>query len=446
MKKSEELNLSEQTQFIRNFAKRHADLQSFYSSINSLNIISIQDLSFKNDIELFREIAFILSVIYSIISKPHMNNRRDEIIARSGEASSLSEDDFQKTLRDSSLWKDMDGFNLLPEYVYYHQYEDDLRIYENIFIVHMINEISFIIDSYLSLYISLLKVKESNNKELVIGDSIQEDALRTANKLSRRINQIKESYFYRDVSKAKNKPKVFYPTNILVKDRLYNLVYKFYKKMYIYQDKKDIDKELYLFYFSLLLSLLHEDGYELDSRNKALIFENNEIVLPKKMFFTSSDLRLSIQTNVEENSFLVSYKDKLEEVSNTHLLILTNDATFEESKVVLPTEEIFSTEYLSLWHLGEIGKDQKIHLINETLMSEKELLKYFLNSHHDIYSGSEIIYSSYCPVCKSKNIFQNKGHIFCDDCGAIYKFAKTKGSKGFNKLIFAKYTGRRYGN
>ena len=66
MKKSEELNLSEQTRLIRNYAKRHADLQSFYSSINSLNIISIQDLSFKNDIELFREIAFILSVIFSL--------------------------------------------------------------------------------------------------------------------------------------------------------------------------------------------------------------------------------------------------------------------------------------------------------------------------------------------------------------------------------------------
>ena len=447
MKKSEELNLSEQTLFIRNFAKRHADLQSFYSSINSLNIISIQDLSFKNDIELFREIAFILSVIFSIISKPHLNNRRDEIIARSGEASSLSEDDFQKTLRDSSLWKDMDGFNLLPEYVYYHQYEDDLRIYENIFIVHMINEISFIIDSYLSLYVSLLKVKESNNKELVIGDSIQEDALRKANKLARRINQIKESYFYRDVSKAKNKPKVFYPTNILVKDRLYNLVYKFYKKMYIYQDKKDIDKELYLFYFSLLLSLLHKDGYELDSRNKALIYENNEIVLPKKMFFTTSDLRISIQTNEEDNSFLISYKDKLDDAINSHLLVLTNDATFEETKVITTDDEdIFSIEYLSLWHLGEIGKENKIHLINDTLMTEKELLSYFLSSHHDIYSASEKIYSSYCPVCKSKNIFQNKGHIFCDDCGAIYKFASTKGSKGINKLIFAKYKGHRYGN
>ena len=442
MKKSEELNLSEQTRLIRNYAKRHADLQSFYSSINSLNIISIQDLSFKNDIELFREIAFILSVIFSIISKPHLNNRREEIIARSGEASMISEEDFLKTLRDSSIWKDTVDNVILPEYVYYHQYEDDLRIYENIFIVHMINELSFIMDSYLSLYVSLLKVKNPLNKDLVGDDSTQESALRMANKLSRRLNQIKQTYFYRDVSKAKNKPKVFYPTNILVKDRLYNLVYKFYKKMYIYQDKRDIDNELYLFYFSLLLSVLHSDGFELDSRNKSLVYDNNQITLPDKLFFTSADYRLSIQTNPEEHTFLVSYKDKLDEAVNTHLLVLTNDATFEETKVIAPSEDIFSVEYLSLWHIGEINKKtNKIQLINETLMNETELIRYFLASHHDIYTGSELIYSSYCPVCKSKNIFQNRGHIFCDDCGAIYKFAILKGAKKSNRIIFAKYKG-----
>ena len=214
MKKSEELNLSEQTSFIRNYAKRHSDLESFYHSINSLNIISIQDLSFKNDIELFREITFILSVIYSIISKPHLNNRREEIIARSGEASMISEEDFQKTLRDSSIWKDQGNNNIIPEYVYYHQFEDDLRIYENIFIVHVINELSFLIDHYMGLYVSLLKVANKSSNDLVLDNSAQESALQLANKLTRRINQIKESYFYRDVSKAKNKPKVFYPTNI----------------------------------------------------------------------------------------------------------------------------------------------------------------------------------------------------------------------------------------
>ena len=443
MKKSEELNLSEQTSYIRNYAKRHADLESFYRGINSLNIISIQDLSFKNDIELFREISFILSVIFSIISKPHQNNRREEIIARSGETSAISEEDFQKTLRDSSIWKDQDGFHILPEYVYYHQFEDDLRIYENIFIVHVINELSYLVDHYMSLYVSLLKVKDERySKELVMDDSAQENALKMANKLLRRLNQIKERYFYRDVSKAKNKPKVFYPTNILVKDRLYNLVYKFYKKMYVYEDKRDIDKELYLFYFSLLLKVLHSQGYEIDSRNKASIYEKGEIIIPDKMYFTTSSLRISVTTDAINNTFLFNYKDKQDDDTNTHLLVLTSDATFEDVKPVEINEDIFTVEYLSLWHLGRADQERHIKLINETLLSETDLLTYFLNKHHDIYNGSESLYSSYCPSCKSKNIYQNKGFYFCPDCGAIYKFAKSKGVKTTNKIIFAEFKGR----
>lgn len=442
MKKSEELNLSEQTQFIRNYAKRHSDVESFYHSIDSLNIISVQDLSFKNDIELFREITFILSVIYSIISKPHLNNRREEIIARSGEASMMSQEDFLKTLSDSSLWKDQGGYNLIPEYVYYHQYEDDLRIYENIFIVHVINELSYLIDHYMALYVSLLKVADKSNSNLVLNNSAQESALQLANKLSRRLNQIKESYFYRDVSKAKNKPKVFYPTNILVKDRLYNLVYKFYRKMYIYEDKKDIDDELYLFYFALLFKVFRSQGFELDSRSNSQIYNEKEIIFPDRLIFTTSELRITVNLNKEEHSFLFNYKDRLDDASSNHLLMLTNDATFQDIKVKEKDKDIFSIEYLSLWHLGEIDLSNHVRLVNQTLMSEQELIYKFLNNHHYVVNGSEALYSSYCPSCKSKNITFDNGFYFCPDCGAIYKFAKSRTAKVTNKIVFAEFKGQ----
>ena len=56
-------------------------------------------------------------------------------------------------------------------------------------------------------------------------------------------------------------------------------------------------------------------------------------------------------------------------------------------------------------------------------------------------NGSLTLYSSYCPSCKSKNINQDMGFYFCPDCGAIYKFMKTKGIKPSNKIIFAELKG-----
>ena len=441
MKKSEQLNLSEQTKNIISFAKKQNDVIRFFEKIDSLPLISIQDLSFQNDIELFKEIHFLLSVIFSIISHPHKNNRKEEIVARSGEASALTEEDFIKTLRDSSIWKDQGNGEILPEYVYYHQYEDDLRIYENIFIVHVINELSFIIDHYLSLYVSLLKVASSSNQELVENDSSLENALFTANKILRRLNQIKESYFYKDVSKAKNKPKVFYPTNILVKDRLYNIVYKFYKKNHIYDDEASINDDLYLYYFTLILKVLRKEGFEIDERNSASIYDKDHLNYPERLLFTNDEYRISIDINASNHSYLFKYKDKRVDALNAHMLVVNSDAIFEDVTPMEISDDIFTLEYLSLWHLA-FEKDHHLELINQNLMDETSLITSFIHSHHIVTSGSEALYTSYCPSCKNKNIYLQDGFYKCPDCGSIYKIIKTKNAKNANKIIFASLRGQ----
>ena len=154
MKRSEQVNLSAQIETIKAFGKKHSDFNAFYNNIEGVSLTSIQDLSFEKDIALFNELSFILSVILSIIAKPHLNTKSDEVIARSGEVSNLSEEDFQKTLRDSSIWRNQGNGKLLPEYLYYHKHEDEIRIYENIFIVYLVNEINALAHQYSALYVS----------------------------------------------------------------------------------------------------------------------------------------------------------------------------------------------------------------------------------------------------------------------------------------------------
>ena len=436
MKRSEELNLTNQIDAINAYAKRHQDIESFYSRINSLPPVSIQDLSFENDISFFKELSFVLSVILSIISKPHLNNKRDEIIARSGEVSSISEEDFQKTLRDSSIWRDQGNGRLLPEYLYYHQYEDEIKIYENIFIVHLINEISMIADHYSALYVSLLNTASLNNNQLLLDDSYQSKAMDEINLIARRINQIKETYFYKEVSRAKNKPKVFYPTNILLKDRLYNICFKFYKELYIYGEKGELNSQLFTFYFTLILKVLHSQKYELDTRSKGVMYDK-ELIIPERIILTSSDVRILLETNKENSCIKLSFKDKLDDSISSHLLYIDSDPTFSDVNPIDVSEDIFSVEYLSLWHLGELRKDG-IHLINQNLKSEEEMVESFINNHHYVVSASEKIYSSYCPACKNKNLNENLGYFHCPDCGAIYKFLKGKQDKSMNKIVFAR--------
>ena len=437
MKRSEEVNLSQQIAQIEAFSKRHHDIESFYQSIGSLALNSIQDLSFEKDVTFFEELSFVLSVILSIIAKPHLNNKSDEIIARSGEVSSVSQEDFQKTLRDASIWRDRGHGNVLPEYLYYHQYQDEIKIYENIFIVHLINEISLIADHYSSLYISLLSVASENVDKLILDNSSQLKAMDAVNYVSRRIDQIKNTYFYKEVSKAKNKPKVFSPTNILLKDRLYNICFKFYKQMYVYEEKKEMNDSLFIYYFVILLKKLHDQDYELDTRSKANLYENGHISIPEKLIFTTSDIRINLDIDPELYQITLTYKDKLDDATSSHRLYIETDSTFRDSIIHEEEENIFSTDYLSLWHLGSLEKGE-IKLVNRTLKTESEMMETFINSHHFVVTGSEKVYSSYCPSCKNKNLVELNGYYRCPDCGAIYKFMKGKGEKATNKIVFAK--------
>ena len=438
MKRSEEVNLSKQIALIQAFGKKQKDLQSFYKNIDKLELVSVQDLSFEKDIEFFKELTFILSVILSIIAKPHLSHRRDEILARSGEVSTISEEDFQKTLRDSSIWKDQGNGRLLPEYLYYHQYEDEIKIYENIFIVHLVNEIAIIADHYSSLYLSLLNVANRDNNQLLQDDDAQLKAMDEVNFVNRRIDLIKSTYFFKEVSKAKNKPKVFYPTNILLKDRLYNICFKFYKKMYVYDEKSTLNNHLFTYYFVLLLKILHNRGFELTSRTNKLMNANNSITVPDSMAFSNEEFRITVEGYSKAHMFIFSYKDKDDDATSEHLLYIESDATLKEKPNPEHNEAIFSIECLSLWHRNLVYEDGKIETLNQTLESEDKMLETFLDSHHYVVTGSEKIYSSYCPSCKNKNLVELKGYYRCPDCGAIYKFLKAKGEEKPNRMVFAR--------
>ena len=437
MKRSEQVNLSAQIETIKAFGKKHSDFNAFYNNIDGVSLTSIQDLSFEKDIALFNELSFILSVVLSIIAKPHLNTKSDEVIARSGEVSNLSEEDFQKTLRDSSIWRNEGNGKLLPEYLYYHKHEDEIRIYENIFIVYLVNEINALAHQYSALYVSLLSVADHETNVLLVDDTAQMKAMDEVNFVLHRIEQIKNTYFYKEVSKAKSRPKVFNPTNILLKDRLYNICFKFYKKLFIYQEEGGLDKDLFIYYYVLILRKLRENDFRLNEC-KEKVFVKNELVIPSKVSMANNNYQIEVEARSDKNLFIFNYSEKDGSHKATHLLYIKSDYTapFEYEDI---GEEYFvvSIETLSLWYLSML-LNGKLVKINKTFKSEMEMVRTFVDSHHYVVSASEKIYSSYCPSCKGKDLSENNGFFICADCGAVYRFVKDKQNKGhivFSNLI-----------
>ena len=142
MKLIEEKFLKSSIEQLNNYAKDNCGFLDFFNKIDSILPQSLQEQSFKEDLNFLNDVGFILSVITSIISKPHIASTGEEIIIRSELAPALSNEMFQKTLRDSTLWTE-EGMDMVPQYVHYYQHVDELKIYENIFIVYLINLIFF---------------------------------------------------------------------------------------------------------------------------------------------------------------------------------------------------------------------------------------------------------------------------------------------------------------
>ena len=136
--------------------------------------------------------------------------------------------------------------------------------------------------------------------------------------------------------------------------------------------------------------------------------------------------------------FIFSYQDKDDEASSEHHLYIEGDATLKNVKAPPLEERIFTIEYLSLWHRSIVTEEGEILNLNQTLENEERMLETIFDSHHYVVSGSERIYSSYCPSCKNKNIVKLNGYYRCPDCGAIYKFLKAEGENKTNRIVFAR--------
>ena len=163
MKIIEERYLKKEIKKLNRYSNEHRSFLDFFNNVDPVMDKTLQDLSFKSDLNFFKEIEFILSVITSIISHPHLVNKGEEIIVRAEQANHVSTEMFNKTMRDSTLWKENDQTDMVPEYVYYYQQIDELRIYENIFIVMLVKMIEQEINKY-KTYLDSISEEEATQE------------------------------------------------------------------------------------------------------------------------------------------------------------------------------------------------------------------------------------------------------------------------------------------
>lgn len=430
---------------LNKYALKHKTSAEFFNCLDELEVKPLQDLSFQSDLKYFDQINFILSVISSIISHPHISTTGEYIVVRTELANTISNETFQMTMRDPMLWKD-DGLKMIPESVYYYQSIDELCIYENIFIVMLIKMIESELKKYNDFYISLIETFEGQ-PILSLTSNNANVASNKIRRLSKKLKYIKDTRFYKEINRRGVRLKNVHPTNILLKDRLYNYCFKFYRSIITYSDKQVLLKDFRTYYFVLLLRALKQRGFIFQEPTsaraiKATTIKKDEdgcLILPNVEFYNNvfnlsvepyEDLGLKVTVT---NRLIASARGK----TAVHLLVFEPQENKEElNRIHEVTGGQFQTvEAVHLWNL--VCVDDGLTVTFNNPMSEQALMEKWLDSKllHSVASAK--IYRTYCPSCKNQTleVLPNL-HRKCGICGSVYTFYRDE--EGNNCLWFLK--------
>lgn len=432
MKILEKQMLSENINLIHEFVNANDNcITKVYENINSFNNSSLQSLSYENDIKFLDELSFILSVIASIVARPTINTNVEDIILRQDQAPSIQPEQYQKIFKDVQLWK-RKKTKLLPEYVHYSQSIDIIETYENCFVAMLINQIHEELNRYYDFYVMQLKTYDRiNNVQLTIDDAYS--ALLKVEKLLKRVKYLKNSYFYKRVSKVKFKMGNIKLTNILLHNRLYNYCYKFYLKLKAYSQGAKLSNEFNLYYFFLLLKVLHKNEYVLEVNEEldVLTLQKNEKFKMPTLVFRKEDFVITLKK--ERYGLIVEIiSNQLKKSRNfvsRNYLTFDVEHTFNDTRSLVRTDYFENKKFLNIDSLSIRGRsfvnnDNSLEIVEENPAPEVDLLERWLAEKTTTVVASKAVYERFCPVCKSREIIYERNNYNCVQCKSKYTFYK----------------------
>lgn len=387
-------------------------ISEVFDLLKNLKIDSLQNLYIDKDIDFLHDISDVLSVVTNIVTKPLLTNTSNEIIVRSGTANNLTNEDFLKTVKDSRMWKQThEGY--IPKEVYFREYIDEIKIYENYLIVQLINLIAKTVDEYSTFCSSLIKHVSIESPTLTNNHKVN-DILEMINKINRKLRYIKSTYFYKVINKEHYVINNIKATNILLDNRQYNLCYRFYSELIRLGDRKNINNKLTEYYFTMMLQTLSSSGYKYSLENEKEIFDfHNKITL------TNNNIDIGVCVLKDNLICLDIYLKEIKHLTKVCIICDHDISQINENLDNYP--EFKGVNFLSIWNYGYI-ENNKLHISNIDPIKAEMMLKHILDEYTYKISGNNEIYNRYCPCCKSNELFSDDdtGIYKCPDCQSEY--------------------------
>lgn len=391
------------------FISRSGGPVGAYSNVDSAGDFSLQKISYEEDCSYFKEVLSLLGIVSSIAEKPHVSTRREEVFARIEQAGQLSSDDFTRVCRDGSLWK-RHGLKMVPEELYYFRIEDELCIYENRFIVLLIDLIGKEITELKRVYGERLPRLGENTDVLDAGNV--GTALDFARNIEKRISYLKNTGFYKIVCKEKPLKGRIVPTNILLKDLKYRACFQFYNGFLKYQSEGDRAEDVCSVIKIYILKALHKLGFELNE-GKTL----NAFQACGKEFLLDFDFN-------NKGAVILRATHRISGKTALSALFAGDGHSDEAAKEFATSAEgadFCTVEIFGEWSLKDGVTNE---LLSRAGQTEEEMIDSWLASKIRIVRADSSAYTKYCPACGVSGVYENGGIFSCPSCGTRYAFTE----------------------
>ncbi|MCR4879459.1 MAG: DUF2357 domain-containing protein [Bacilli bacterium] len=300
----------------------------------------------KIDFPWLSELELVTEKIMAIASKPRTHIKVEKDVKKAEQAVKIDNYDIIETLKVPAYWRQK-GDRFLPEKVFTDIFEIEYAIYENRFIINLVDKMMLFlsqivaqlyeqiknvnknfIDSHISIadidiiqdlagfdtfkYISSSstrskRLKEDDARLLTTKDSPYVEALRKILTCRSNVSHVRSTPFYKDVKKAKPlSDSDVHLTNMLAGDPTYAPCYNFYRKLLhlMVKNIKDTEpinpKDYHNYVLGNIFSAFNDLGFVDNDKNKKIKDLENLMHL-EKYALKKDDLTCYITTHDEDH-------------------------------------------------------------------------------------------------------------------------------------------------
>ncbi len=404
-----------------------------------------------NDCVFADDITKVVGYIRSVFRQPHVFLRKEDIVQNVSSASKMDNSSLKESYKDSKLWKVQNG-QVAPEYVHTYVQEENLAIYENRFVVYLLDmlleqvtkKLNALCKSISSIHKNMggaedgfsisnyIDYADANDGIPVLATNKEPKSATIAELLraKKQLEMLQSKELYKACKKAGDfNVAGLKPTNIFMKDKDYNACYLFFLNYLSKEPVVTSESKMYNgFVIVNLFSGLVNAGFECDKECEEVLINTSANMKFDCVKFVKDpfEIKLSLKADDEIEMTVTEIAD-----NNTakYAIKILSGATADKMEGFTTADDYAAQllegkteDVLNVFLItdAEAVKTKNAVFVSAAKADSNDRLTKLIKFCTYVVEGSQFIHTRFCPVCGSSLAVPNGNDYGCVACDSLY--------------------------